>query len=429
MSELALLGGRPLVAEPLPPRRSIGPAERQAVIEVMDSGCLSGFYGSWGDEFLGGSRVRALEEAWRTRFGVGHAVTVNSATSGLMAAMGAVGIGPGDEVIVPPTTMSATAVAPLVYGGVPVFADIEPETFCLDPAKAAALIGPRTKAIVAVNLFGHPARLAELRRLADERGLALVEDNAQGPLASEDGRFAGGVGHIGVFSLNYHKHIHAGEGGVCVTDDPGLALRLQLIRNHGENAAVEAGLTDLTNLYGFNFRLTELSAAVALTQLADAEPRVAARERVGRALTAAVADLAGVEPPVVRPGCRHVYYVWAAKLDQAVLGVSRRTFCQALAAEGVPVFEGYVNPLYRLPLFQRRVAMGSQGFPFGLSERRYEAGLCPVAEEMRDRRLIGFEPCMYDLDDDLLDRVAAAFRKVHAGRAELAAWERTGGAA
>src|SRR5262249_8722448 len=158
-----------------------------------------------------------------------------SATSGLVAAMGAVGIEPGDEVIVPPTTMSATAVAPLAYGGKPGFADIEPETFGPDPAAVRAPITPRTKAIVSANLIGHPARLAELAAIAREHGLYLVEDNAQGPLAAEHGRYAGTVGDIGVFSLNYHKHIHTGEGGVCVTNDDELALRLQLIRNHGEN--------------------------------------------------------------------------------------------------------------------------------------------------------------------------------------------------
>ena len=198
MSQLALLGGKPVIDGPLPRYRSVGEGEKRAVIRVIEDDCLSGFYGNWCDEFFGGPRVREFEEKWARRFGVRHAVSVNSATSGLMAAMGAVGVQPGDEVIVPPYTMSATAVAPLLYGGIPVFADIEAETFCLDVGQVRALIGPRTKAILAVNLFGHPARLAELRRLADERGIYLVEDNAQGPLASEDGRFAGTVGHIGV---------------------------------------------------------------------------------------------------------------------------------------------------------------------------------------------------------------------------------------
>jgi len=214
---------------------------------------------------------------------VKHTVSMNSATSGLFAAMGAVGIGPGDEVIVPPYTMSATAMAPLIYGGIPVFADIEEKTFGLDPAAVRKAVTPRTKAIIAVNLFGHPARLDELLEIAKERHLFLVEDNAQGPLAEDQGRYAGTLGHIGVFSLNYHKHIHTGEGGMCVTQDDDLALRLQLIRNHGENAVGPLETSDLTNLIGFNFRMTEIQAAIGIEQLKSIDEHVGRRERSPRA--------------------------------------------------------------------------------------------------------------------------------------------------
>lgn len=133
MSRLAILGGRAVLEHKLPHYNSVGREELEAVTQVINSGSLSGFYGSWGDEFFGGPMVKAFEEAWQQRFGVKHAISVNSATSGLFAAMGAVGIGPEDEVVVPPYTMSATVVAPLIYGGIPVFADIDPDTFCLDP--------------------------------------------------------------------------------------------------------------------------------------------------------------------------------------------------------------------------------------------------------------------------------------------------------
>jgi perosamine synthetase len=211
---VAIFGGIPTLSRSLRPYPSLGQAEADAVKRVVESGCLSGFYGSWGSQFLGGPVVKEFEAAWCARFGVRHAVSVNSATSGLFAAMGAIGLSPGEEVIVPPYTMSATVVAPLLYGGIPVFADIDPETFTLDVSAVEATITSRTRAIFAVNLFGQAARLAELRVLADKRGLFLIEDNAQGPLAEEYGRYAGTIGHIGVFSLNYHKHIHSGEGGL-----------------------------------------------------------------------------------------------------------------------------------------------------------------------------------------------------------------------
>ncbi|MBV9182885.1 MAG: DegT/DnrJ/EryC1/StrS family aminotransferase, partial [Acidobacteria bacterium] len=324
--ELAIHGGGPVIRQGLELYNSIGSEEANAVHDVMKSGCLSAFYGSSGDQFLGGPRIRAFEDAWREKFGVRHAVSVNSATSGLIAAMGAVGVGPGDEVIVPPYTMSATAIAPLIYGGIPVFVDIEPDTFCLDSQAVRYAITPRTKVILAVNLFGHPASLRELVSIARQHNLFLVEDNAQGPLATEYGRYCGTIGHIGVFSLNYHKHIHTGEGGMCVTEDENLAQRLQLIRNHAENIVEPLGLHDIQNLVGFNFRMTELSAAVGIEQLKKAEHHVQRRQKVAETLTRGVAQLQGLRPPVVRDGCRHVYYTWALRYDEAVVGISRDAF-------------------------------------------------------------------------------------------------------
>jgi dTDP-4-amino-4,6-dideoxygalactose transaminase len=351
---------------------------------------------------------------------------MNSATSGLSAAMGAIGLSPGDEVIVPPYTMSATAMAPLLYGGIPVFADIDPDTFCLDPDAVRQAITPRTRAIIAVNLFGHPAPLVPLRALAEAHGLYLVEDNAQAPLAMDAGHYTGTRGHIGVFSLNYHKHIQAGEGGVCVTNDENLARRLQLIRNHGENAVEALEITDLTNLVGCNYRMTEMSAAVALEQLGKIEPHVHRRIDLAQQLSAGVADLPGLRPPLVRPGARHVYYVWAMRFEAAVVGVSRRLFSQALAAEGLPHFTGYVQPLYLLPLFQRRTAIGAHGYPFHLSQVHYGRGLCPVAERMYEEELLGYETCAYAVDAETAALLVAAIQKVYAHRADLAQVAQTG---
>lgn len=418
--ELAIFGGEPAVPGPLPPYRAMGEAERAAVLEVIDSDCLSGFYGSWSDKFWGGPKVRAFERAWSERFEVPHVVSVNSATSGLVAAMGAIGIGPGDEVIVPPWTMSATAIAPLFYGGIPVFVDIDADTFCLDPARVEEAITPRTKAIVAVNLFGHPAPLRRLRDIADRHGLALVEDNAQGPLAQEHGRYAGTVGDIGVFSLNYHKHIHTGEGGMCVTPDARLAQRLQMIRNHGENVVGPLQVEDLTNLVGANYRLTELSAAVGIAQLAGADQHVERRQALARSLTRAVQGLEGLTPPKVREGCTHVYYQWALRVDENRLGCTRDQFSRALSAEGFPHEVGYVRPLYLLPAFQRRRAIGRDGFPFTLTSRQYSPGMCPVVERLSDREFLAFETCLHAIDEPTQAALGEAVRKVHAQRHLLA---------
>jgi dTDP-4-amino-4,6-dideoxygalactose transaminase len=423
MTDLAILGGPPAVGGPLPRYRSMGEGEASAVAEVVASDCLSGFYGSPGDEYWGGPRVLAFEAAWRERYGVAHAVSVNSATSGLFAAMGAIGISPGDEVIVPPWTMSATAMAPLIYGGIPVFADIEAETFGLDPEAVARAITPRTRAILAVNLFGHPARLDALRTLADRHGIHLVEDNAQAPLGRDNGRPSGTIGHIGVFSLNYHKHIHTGEGGVCVTNDERLGQRLAMIRNHAENATEWLGVDDLTNMVGFNIRMTELSAAVGLVQLENAETHVARRERFAERLSDGVRNLPGLKPPAVRDGCRHNYYCWLARYDAAAAGLDRELYRDALIAEGVPCSTGYVAPLYRLPLFTKRIAIGRDGFPFNLGAPDYTRVRCPVTERLHEREALLIEICAFEPGAELADRMAEAFRKVHRGAAALRDWQ------
>lgn len=422
MSELAIFGGPRAVPKPLSPYITIGEEERQAVSRVMASGRLSGFVGAWCDDFAGGPEVREFEAAWARRFGVKYAISVNSNTSGLFASIGAVGVSPGDEVIVPPYTMSATAMAPLVYGGIPVFVDIEPDTFCLDLDKVRAAITSRTRAILAVNLLGHPAALHDLRKLADDHGIFLIEDNAQAPLATERGRYTGTIGHIGVFSLNYHKHFHTGEGGVCTTDDPHLAQNLKMIRNHGENIVEPLGLTNISNIVGFNYRLTELSAAIGTEQLKKADRLVARREELGSRMSAQLADLPGLTPPVVRHDCRHAYYVWAMRFDQSRVGVSRRIFCEALSAEGFPVSEGYVAPLYWLPIFQRRIAFGNSGYPFNLSAITYPRGLCPVTERMHNEELVEFHICSYEVSDDDLGHLVEAVRKVYFGRFRLSGW-------
>lgn len=420
-NKLALFGGDPAVKAPMTKYRSIGAEEEAAVIRVMRSGNLSSFIGAWCDDFYGGVEVKRFERLWADCFKVKHALSVNSNTSGLIAAMGAVGVSPGDEVIVPPFSMSATVMAPLLYGGIPVFVDVEPDTFCLDPEKVRAAITPKTKAIFAVNMFGHPANLRVLRQLADEKGIYLIEDAAQSPLAMDGNRYAGTIGHIGVFSLNYHKHLHTGEGGMCCTDDDELAMRLAGIRNHGENIVNHLGMEDITNMLGFNFRLTELQAAIGIEQLAKIDRLVLERQTIAERLTTATRGLPGFTPPAVRDDCRHVYYVWMSKYDGRLTGVPRQIVAEALLAEGVPIVEGYVSPLYMLPIFQQRKAIGRDGWPFTLSDRTYKRGLCPVAERLQEEELLEFCTCSFQLDERELNQSIEAFEKVFSNLDQLRA--------
>ena len=198
----AILGGHELVDEALPKFNTIGDEELTAVIGQLSSVfALSGYIGG---VYKGGYFVETLEGKFSEAIRCKNSVAFNSATSGLLAAAYAIDLGPGDEFIVSPFTMSATAAAPAFLGATPVFVDIEPVTFCIDPEKVKSAITAKTRAIFATNLFGHPAQLAVLRKLADANNLFLIEDAAQSPFAMEGKKFAGTVGHIGVFSLNVH---------------------------------------------------------------------------------------------------------------------------------------------------------------------------------------------------------------------------------
>jgi perosamine synthetase len=419
MNKLALYGGEPVIKEPLKPYISIGDEEINAVDEVMKTGKISGFVGAWCDEFNGGPKIQELENAWSNYFGVEHSISVNSNTSGLIAALGASEISPGDEVIIPAWSMSATAIAPIFYGAIPVFADIDEDYFCINPQSVRKNITNKTKAIIAVNLFGHPAQLHELKKIAENNNLVLIEDNAQAPLAKEDGIYSGLIGDIGVFSLNYHKHIHTGEGGICTTGSDELAFRIKAIRNHGENIVDEVGIENITNLIGYNFRMTELSAAIGLCQLSKASNLISKRIEIASRMSKEISELPGFTVPKIRKNCSHVYYVWAAKFNEELVGVSRELFAMALEAEGCPISIGYVEPLYYLPVFKKKIAIGSQGFPFNLTNREYHSGLCPVTESLYRKELIELHVCSYQLDDNELNKVIDAYKKVYELRDEL----------
>ena len=425
MAHLAINGGRPIRQHPFPDYVTIGPEEKRAAMEVLDSTVLSKFLGTWSPDFFGGPRVQRLEREWADYFGVKHAITMNSATSGLYAAVGACGAGPGDEVIVSPYTMSASAAAALVYGAIPVFADIDPETFCLSPDSVEARITPYTKAIIAVDIFGHPADMDRIRALARARGILVIEDAAQAPGARLGARYAGTLGDVGVFSLNYHKTIHTGEGGVIVTDDDELADRLRLIRNHAETVVKDKGTEDITNLIGFNYRMTEIEAAIGAEQLKKLEGLLARRIECAEYLTERLLGLPGLIPPVVRPGVRHGYYVYTMRYDAAATGIPRARFAAAVRAEGGPVSEGYVEPLYLQPVYQRRIGFGRDGFPFTYPGYKgtvsYERGICPTTERMYDKEVLLTAICHANTARQDLDDFVAAMVKVYDHLDELAA--------
>jgi dTDP-4-amino-4,6-dideoxygalactose transaminase len=377
---------------------------------------LSQFLGTWHEDFYGGPNVRKFERACESYFGVKHAVTVNSWTSGLIAAVGALGIQPGDEVITTPWTMCATATAILHWNAIPVFADIERETFNIDPKSVEANITPYTKAIIAVDIFGHSADMDALMQIASKHGLKVISDAAQSPGAMYKGKPAGTLADIGGFSLNYHKHIHTGEGGILVTNDDQYAERLRLIRNHAEAVVGDKGETDLTNMVGYNFRLGEIECAMGLEQLKKLKRQIADRQRAAERITLGLKGLPGLRTPVTKPGCTHVYYFYPFVLDTDLLGVARDRICQALTAEGIQgLAPRYVN-VHMLPMYQRKIAYGSHGFPwrseFCHRDVDYSPGICPVAEELQNKSYLGYLLCLQEVGEREADLIVAAFRKV-----------------
>ena len=422
-SKLALLGGTPLITESFNSYLPYGKEELDAARSVIESGVLSQFLGTWHEHFYGGPKVRQFESAWTEFFNVKNAMSVNSATSGLVAAVGALDIEPGDEIIVSPWTMSASATAILVWNAIPVFADIENETFNLDPVSIEKNITPRTKAIMVTDIYGHPADLAAIMNIAERHGLKVIEDAAQAPGALYHGRYAGTIADIGVFSLNYHKHIHTGEGGVCVTNDPDLTERMQLIRNHAEAVVSGKGVKNISNLIGFNFRLGEIEAALGMEQLKKLPRLVSARQSVCERLSKGLGQLRGLKAPVVKPDCTHVYYGYPLILDTKLIGVSREKIAAALTAEGVPnVGQGYTN-LHLLPMYQRKIAYGNHGFPWVIGDKTssvsYAKGICPVAEEFHDWSVLGLAPCMHEFSNSEIELVIAAFNKVWDNHTQL----------
>ena len=417
---LAINGGKKVRTKLFPKYNNITQDEITAVNKVMNNGILSSFIGAWCNDFYGGEKVQEFENAWCKKFNVKHSISVNSNTSGLITALGACEIGLGDEVIVSPYSMSIRATAPLFYNATPVFCDLDKNTYSYDLEMLKKIITPHTKAIVVVHIFGCPSNLNEIMKIAKKHNIYIIEDSAQCPGAIYNGKFAGTIADIGVFSLNYHKHIHTGEGGMICTNNDNLANKMQLIRNHAESVVENKGDNLLCNMLGFNFRLTEIQAAIGIEQLKKLDDELKLRQTYAMMYNNALTKFDFISTTTLE-NRTHSYYIQVFRFDEIKAGISRQKFIDAVKAElmpvkdrekeGIPIGCGYVKPLYLIPMFQKKQAYNTQGFAFK-EYINYNKGLCPNVEDLHYKELFTHDFTRSPLNIDDVNDVIKAYIKV-----------------
>jgi UDP-4-amino-4,6-dideoxy-N-acetyl-beta-L-altrosamine transaminase len=348
------------MSRPIPyGRQSISEEDIAAVVEVLRS-----------DFLTTGPAVAAFEADLARVAGAAHAVAVSNGTAALHCALFALGVGPGDEVIVPPITFVATVNAVLYVGATPVFADVDGETLLLDPSQAEAQITPRTHAIIGVDYAGQPCDWDRLREIADRHDLALVADACHALGARFQGRPVGSLADLTVFSFHPVKHITTGEGGAITTDVDAYAARMRMFRSHGIAATPQDRDRTVTWEYsqvalGYNYRITDIQCALGRSQLARLGPWVETRRALAEAYDRDFAGVGSVEPLVTLPGRDHAYHLYMIRLSDLPEGRDRAAVFQDLRGQGIGVNVHYI-PVHLQPYHRERLGTGP--------------GLCPAAE-------------------------------------------------
>ncbi len=360
----------------------INEADIQAVVDVMRSGRLAL-----------GPQTREFERLVAEYVGVEHAVAVNSGTSALHLLVRALGLGPGDEVLVPSFTFAASVNAMLFERATPVFVDVESGAYNLDPADVARKITPATKAIMAVDIFGHPVAWDALLEIAAEHDLKVIDDSCEALGADYKGRKVGQFGDAAAFAFYPNKQMTVGEGGIIVTDDDEIAYLARSMRNQGRG---EMGAWLEHERLGYNYRLDEMSAALGVSQFKRLETFLEKRARVAQTYTERLQGLDGVRPPVVKPHVRMSWFVYVVTLAE---GLQRDTVIQKLADQGIPS-RGYFAPIHTQPYIREM---------FG--DLR---GTLPVTESIAERTIA--LPFHNNLTEHDVERVVAALRGAIAGR-------------
>lgn len=408
LSKLAIDGGTPIRERPFAPWPIWDEKEEKALIRALHSG-------QWG---MGGEEIESLESEFSQAIGVRHSFAVPTGSAALEVALFAAGVGYGDEVIVPPYTFFATASACLMRGAIPVFADIDPETYCLDSASVEKAITDRTRAIIPVHIGGCPADMTGLMEVARRHGLFVIEDACQAHGASWMGQQVGGIGHLGCFSFQSSKNINCGEGGMVTTNDDRLAEKCWSFKNYGRSPEKQRYYH--ANL-GTNFRLSQFQAAVLRAQLTRMEDWATRRAANGDFLASTLEASQGLLPQKKqREVTRHAYHLFITRYNPEHFGNwSREKFIEAMAAEGIPAAACW-PPLHHVagitgPTRELKSALG-------LLKEDDSPAHCPHAEKaggFESVWLIG-QQALVGEEEDMLDVLRATEKIQHFAKANPA---------
>ena len=384
MSQLALFGGEPTRKANFPSWPVFDQQEEQAVLEVMRSGQWWASTQSFKPAADGDypSKVAQFEAEFAAFQGAVFGLACGNGTAALEVALKAAGIGPGDEVIVPPYTFLATASAVLLLGAIPVFCDIQPDTLNLDPDRVEEAITPYTRAIIPVHFAGLAADMERFRTIARAHNLFLLEDAAHAHGVTSNGKHLGTFGDASIFSFQAWKNMTAGEGGIILTDDERYAGLCSSYIWGGRN--VGKPWYEHYRL-GWNHRLTEFQAAILRVQLKRVPGQTATRLAHGLRLNQQLSKIPGIKPLAVPPwATEHSFHLYIFRIDPEVFGVDRREFIEALEQEGIPCSGGYSHPLYRNPMFLEN-NFHANGAPLSPREAHIDyakySERCPAAEQ------------------------------------------------
>lgn len=400
--KLAIYGGTKAKSTPYGTGERFGEAELRQLGEALKQNTL--FY-------YKGEKVKAFTKKFAAMHGSKYCVAVNSGTAAIHVALSALGVSVGDEVIVPPITDMGSIIGILFQNAIPVFADLDPWGFNLDPASVEKLITPRTKAILAVHLFGSPCDLDALMAVSKKHNIPLVEDCAQAFGARYRDRNVGQYGVFGCFSTNDFKHISTGDGGMVVTSDDRLGVLAAAVADKNYHRT-PGSLGRSPEFLAPNYRMTELQGAVGFAQLDRLEACCKRRHEIGERLCALLKGLPGVEPIRVPRHGWSSYLHFTGRIKPGELTVDRARFLEALNAEGVPVNSYLTEPIYEYKLFKNRNIYQHSHFPLEGTGKSYTygKGLCPVAEEIIDTMF--FHTINEFFTDQDVEETGAAFRKV-----------------